>query len=63
MTRLSEAADKTFERDGIVYVSLTHPSDTSMWLNTLENKERLAQALAALEERAAILWWNREQEQ
>ena len=50
----------TFERDGIVYVFLPHPSETSMWLNALENKERLAQALTTLGERAAVLRQDKE---
>lgn len=53
ITRLSEAVGETFERGGIIYVPLPHPSGASTWLNAPENKERLARALAALRERAA----------
>lgn len=52
MTRLSEAVGETITRDGLVYVPLPHPSGASTWLNAPENKERLAQALAALKEQA-----------
>lgn len=62
ITRLSQAVGETFERDGIVYVSLPHPSGASTWLNAPENKERLARALAALRERAAALRLDRERE-
>lgn len=44
--RLSEAVGLTFERDGIVYVPLPHPSGASTWLNRPENRARLAAALA-----------------
>ncbi len=53
MTRLSEAVGETFERGGIIYVPLPHPSGASTWLNKPENKERLGRGLAALRERAA----------
>ncbi|MBA4116817.1 MAG: uracil-DNA glycosylase [Rubrobacter sp.] len=53
VTRLSEAVGETFERGGITYVPLPHPSGASTWLNAPENKERLARALAALREQAA----------
>ena len=46
--RLSEAVGGTFDRDGVVYVPLPHPSGVSTWLNRPENKERLATALKAL---------------
>jgi uracil-DNA glycosylase len=62
ITRLSKAVGETFERDGIVYVPLPHPSGASTWLNSPENKERLARALAALAERAADLRLDRERE-
>ena len=62
-TRLSEAVGETFERGGITYVPLPHPSGASTWLNAPENRERLARALAALGERAAVLRQDREQEQ
>ena len=55
ITRLSESVGETFERDGIVYVPLPHPSGASTWLNAPENKERLARALASLEEMAVTL--------
>ena len=51
--RLSEAVGRTFERDGVVYVPLPHPSGASTWLNDSEKKERLATALAELGERVA----------
>lgn len=53
--RLSEAVGRTFERDGVIYVPLPHPSGASTWLNGPENKERLAAALATLGERVAAL--------
>lgn len=61
--RLSDVIGETFERDGIVFVPLPHPSGASTWLNAPENKERLARALAALGERATALKQTREQEQ
>ena len=63
VTRLSDVIGETFERDGIVFVPLPHPSGASTWLNAPENKERLARALAALGERATALKQTREQEQ
>ncbi len=54
-TRLSEAVGRTFERDGVVYVPLPHPSGASTWLNGSENQERLTTALATLGERVAAL--------
>jgi uracil-DNA glycosylase len=39
---------ETFERDGVVYVPLPHPSGASTWLNVPENGGRLQRALAAL---------------
>ena len=53
--RLSEAVGLTFERDGVVYVPLPHPPGASTWLNSPENAERLARALAALGEQVAAL--------
>ena len=53
--RLSDAVGRTAERDGVVYVPLPHPSGTSTWLNEEANRQRLARALAALREQAAIL--------
>ncbi len=55
MTRFSESVGETFERDGIVYVPLPHPSGASTWLNAPENKWRLARALASLGELAVTL--------
>jgi len=55
VTRLSEAVGRKFGRDGIVYIPLPHPSGASTWLNTKENKERLARALAELGAQAAAL--------
>ena len=53
--RLSGAVGRTFERDGVVYVPLPHPSGASTWLNEPENKERLRLALATLGARVAAL--------
>ena len=53
--RLSEAVGRTFERDGVVYVPLPHPSGASTWLNGSENQELLTTALATLGERVAAL--------
>ena len=53
--RLSEAVGDTFERDGVVYTPLPHPSGASTWLNKKENKERLYAALAAFGENAGAL--------
>ena len=61
-TRLSEAVGETVKRDGLVYVPLPHPSGASTWLNALENKERLARALAALKEQAVAWRPDRERE-
>jgi uracil-DNA glycosylase len=46
--RLSEAVGETFERDGVVYVPLPHPSGASTWLNAPENEARLRRSLAVL---------------
>ena len=46
ITRLVDAVGLTFERDGILYVPLPHPSGASTWLNAPENKARLDRALA-----------------
>lgn len=54
-TRLSEAVGRTFERDGVIYVPLPHPSGASTWLNRPENKKRLTTALAMLGEQVAVL--------
>lgn len=62
ITRLSEAVGETFGRDGITYVPLPHPSGASTWLNAPENKERLAEALAALGEKTAALRRDSERE-
>jgi uracil-DNA glycosylase len=51
--RLSEAVGETFERDGVVYVPLPHPSGASTWLNEAENRGRLLRALAVLGELVA----------
>lgn len=53
--RLSDAIGEVFERDGVAYVPLPHPSGASTWLNRRENKERLAVALGLLGERMAVL--------
>jgi uracil-DNA glycosylase len=50
INRLSEAVGETFERDGVVYVPLPHPSGASTWLNAPENSARLIRALAVLGE-------------
>jgi uracil-DNA glycosylase len=63
VTRLSEAIGETYERDGIVFVPLPHPSGASTWLNSQENRERLARALAALGGWATALRHKTEQEQ
>jgi len=55
VARLSEAVGRKFGRDGIVYIPLPHPSGASTWLNTKENKERLARALTELGAQAAAL--------
>jgi uracil-DNA glycosylase len=62
IARLSEAVGGTFERDGITYIPLPHPSGASTWLNAPENKERLTLALAALKEKAAAIRQDRERE-
>jgi len=62
IARLSEAVGETFERDGITYIPLPHPSGASTWLNAPENKERLTLALAALKEKAAAIRQDRERE-
>lgn len=53
--RLSEAVGRTFERDGMVYIPLPHPSGASTWLNAPENRGSLARALGLLGERVAAL--------
>ncbi len=52
---LSETVGLTFERDGVVYVPLPHPSGASTRLNSPEDAERLARALATLGEQVAAL--------
>ena len=51
--RLVDAVGETFERDGVVYVPLPHPSGASTWLNAAENKGRLRRALVVLGELVA----------
>jgi uracil-DNA glycosylase len=51
--QLSGVVGRTFERDGVVYVPLPHPSGASAWLNAPENKERLERALGLLGEAVA----------
>lgn len=48
VTRLVDAVGRAFERDGVVYVPLPHPSGASTWLNAAENQARLGRALAEL---------------
>lgn len=55
IARLSEAVGGTYERDGITYVPLPHPSGASTWLNAPENKERLTRSLPLLGEAVAAL--------
>lgn len=43
---LSELIGQRFERAGVVYIPLPHPSGASRWLNLQENKDLLRQALA-----------------
>lgn len=47
---LSGAVGERFERDGVTYVPLPHPSGASTWLNRPESKERLTRALRLLAE-------------
>lgn len=61
-TRLSEAVGVAFERDGITYIPLPHPSGASTWLNAPENKERLVRALSVLRWRVAALQQDKERE-
>lgn len=55
ITRLSGAVGGTYERDGVLYVPLPHPSGASTWLNAPENKERLARSLNLIRETVAAL--------
>jgi uracil-DNA glycosylase len=55
ITRLVDAVGLTFERDGVVYVPLPHPSGASTWLNAPENKARLDRALVELSTSVASL--------
>lgn len=50
ITRLVDAVGLTFERDGVTYVPLPHPSGASTWLNDADNRSRLELALSALGE-------------
>jgi uracil-DNA glycosylase len=47
---LAERIGFSFERDGRLYVPLPHSSGASTWLNSPENRERLAQAIRRLRE-------------
>lgn len=53
--RLSETVGWEFERGGMVYIPLPHPSGASTWLNDPENGERLTRALEFPGEKAAAL--------
>jgi uracil-DNA glycosylase len=48
ITGLSTCIGSRFELGDAVAVPLPHPSGASGWLNALENRERLAEALALL---------------
>jgi len=45
---VTEAVGRRFEHDGAVAIPLPHPSGASGWLNSLENRKRLDEALALL---------------
>jgi uracil-DNA glycosylase len=42
---MTERIGETFTRSGTVYIPLPHSSGASTWLNSIENRARLAQAL------------------
>jgi uracil-DNA glycosylase len=44
--KLTAAIGERYERDGVIYVPLPHPSGASTWFHKPENKRRLARALA-----------------
>jgi len=43
---MTERIGQKFERDGVLFIPLPHSSGASTWLNSSENRERLAEALA-----------------
>jgi len=54
-TTMTELIGEQFERDGRIIVPLPHPSGTSQWFHTPENKARLERALEILAELRADL--------
>jgi uracil-DNA glycosylase len=55
VSNLAGCIGRRFELDGAVAIPLPHPSGTSRWLNEPANRERLADALAVVEEELARL--------
>jgi uracil-DNA glycosylase len=48
--KLDEAVGRVFERDGVRYLPLPHPSGASTWFNKPEHQELVQRALALLRE-------------
>jgi uracil-DNA glycosylase len=46
--RLKDIVGRVVVREHVRYVPLPHPSGASLWLNTLQNQERVRKALGAL---------------
>ena len=55
VSNLGDCIGRRFELDGAVAIPLPHPSGTSRWLNDPANRERLADALAVVNEELAHL--------
>jgi uracil-DNA glycosylase family 4 len=49
-TPLVDLIGRRFERDGVRFIPLPHPSGASRWLNDLDNRELLQQALGLVRE-------------
>jgi uracil-DNA glycosylase len=49
-TPLADLIGQSFERDGVRFIPLPHPSGASRWLNDPENRQLLQEALALVRE-------------
>lgn len=55
ITNLSDSIGRRLELDGATTIPLPHPSGTSRWLNSPENRVRLNQALEVVRRELALL--------
>ena len=55
ITNLSDSIGRRLQLDGATAIPLPHPSGTSRWLNSPENRVRLNQALAVVRKELALL--------